>query len=198
MLSRRVLPALVVALLVAGCGDSAGPLAPEAEQRRELVTSLDGKGQEGKGQASVKPLFLSRVFIAPMSPDQEVTTTPVESRARGVSTFRLSRDGQALHYQILVNRLENVTMAHIHIAPAGANGPVAVWLYPDGPPPMLIEGRTDGVLARGTITDARVIGPLAGQGLEGLLEALRDGRAYVNVHTSRYPAGEIRGQVKSF
>jgi hypothetical protein len=193
MLSPRVLPALVVALLVAGCSDSAGPLAPEAEQRQELVTSLDGKGQ-----AMVKPPVLSRVFIAPMSPDQEVTTTPVESHARGISTFRLSPDGQALHYQILVNRIENVTMAHIHIAPAGANGPVAVWLYPDGPPAMLIQGRTDGVLAQGTITDPRVIGPLAGQGLEGLLEALRDGRAYVNVHTSRYPAGEIRGQVKAF
>jgi hypothetical protein len=193
MLSPRVLPALVVALLVAGCGDSAGPLAPEAEQRPELVRSLDGKGQ-----AMVNPPFLSRVFIAPMSADQEVTITPVESHARGISTFRLSPDGQALHYQILVNRIENVTMAHIHIAPAGANGPVAVWLYPDGPPAMLIQGRTDGVLARGTITDARVIGPLAGQGLDGLLEALRDGRAYVNVHTSQYPAGEIRGQIKSF
>lgn len=193
MLSRRVFPALFVTLLIAGCGDSAGPLAPEPEQGPETVTS-----QDGKGVALEKKLFLSRIFIAPMSADQEVAATPVESRARGLSTFRLSRDGTTLHYTVLVSRIENVTMAHIHIAPAGANGPVVVWLYPAGPPPMLIEGRLDGVLARGTITDAQVVGALAGQGLAGLLEALREGNAYVNVHTSQYPAGEIRGQVKSF
>lgn len=193
MLSRRVFPALVAALLVAGCSDSAGPLAPEPEQAPELVTS-----QDGKGLALGKKVFLSRLFIAPMSADQEVAATPVESRARGLSTFRLSRDGKTLHYTVLVSRIENVTMSHIHIAPAGTNGPVTVWLYPDAPPPMLIEGRTDGILARGTITDEQVIGPLAGQGLEALLQALRDGTAYVNVHTSQYPAGEIRGQIKSF
>ena len=193
MLSRRVWPALVAALLVTGCGDSSDPLAPDSEQRPEVMTS-----QDGKEAAPGKKAILSRIFIAPMSAEQEVATTPVESRARGLSTFRLSRDGKTLHYIVRVRRIENVTMAHIHIAPAGTNGPVAVWLHPDGPPPMLIEGRTDGILARGTITDDQVIGPLAGQGLEGLLEALRSGTAYVNVHTSQYPGGEIRGQVKSF
>ena len=193
MLSRRVFPALVVAFLVAGCGDSAGPLAPEPEEAPEFVTS-----QDFQGSGVLKKLFLSRIFVAPMSPDQEVATTPVESRARGLSTFQLSRDGKTLHYQVLVGRIENVTMAHIHLAPAGTNGPVVVWLYPGGPPPQLVEGRTDGVLARGTITDAQVIGTLAGQGVAGLLEAIREGNAYVNVHTSQYPAGEIRGQVKSF
>ena len=193
MLSRRVWPALVAALLMTGCGDSSDPLAPDSEQRPEVMTS-----QDGKEAAPGKKAILSRIFIAPMSAEQEVATTPVESRARGLSTFRLSRDGKTLHYIVRVRRIENVTMAHIHIAPAGTNGPVAVWLHPDGPPPMLIEGRTDGILARGTITDDQVIGPLAGQGLEGLLEALRSGTAYVNVHTSQYPGGEIRGQVKSF
>lgn len=193
MRSRRVNPALVLALLASGCGDAAGPLAPEAPPTPETATS-----PSMKGPLALKKPFLSRIFIAPMSPDQEVAATPVESRARGISTFRLSRDGSTLHYQVFVSRIENVTMAHIHIAPVGTNGPVAVWLYPDGPPPLLIEGRTDGILARGTITDDQVGGPLAGQGLEGLLEALRDGRGYVNVHTSQYPAGEIRGQIKGF
>jgi hypothetical protein len=53
----------------------------------------------------------------------------------------------------------------------------------------------DGVLARGTITEADLVGPLAGQPLSALVEAIRSGNAYVNVHTVDHPAGEIRGQL---
>ena len=66
-----------------------------------------------------------------------------------------------------------VTAAHIHIAPRGRAGPVAVALC--GP---CRSG------ARGTAN----LTPAA-------LTALEAGRAYVNVHTPRNPAGEIRGQI---
>jgi hypothetical protein len=51
----------------------------------------------------------------------------------------------------------------------------------------------------GTITPSDVIGP-AGQGLDAmefddLLRAMRAGRTYVNVHSDKHPAGEIRGGV---
>jgi hypothetical protein len=81
------------------------------------------------------------------------------------------------------------------MAPAGSNGGIVVWLYPSAPPLKLIPGRTQGVLAEGEITSANVIGGLAGQGLDGLLAAIRAGNTYVNVHTSQFPPGEIRGQI---
>ena len=86
-------------------------------------------------------------------------------------------------------------MAHIHLAPAGENGPVTVWLYPDGPPPQLIEGRFNGVLATGTITDDDLVGPLAGMTVADLVQRLENGMGYVNVHTAQNPPGEIRGQI---
>jgi hypothetical protein len=131
---------------------------------------------------------------AQLSGDQEVPS--VDTRARGQAIFQLDRSGTTLSYRLIVANIENVTMAHIHLAPAGENGPVVAWLYPEGPPPQQIDGRSNGVLATGTITDDDLVGPLAGQTLDDLMEEIRAGRTYVNVHTAQYPAGEVRGQIR--
>lgn len=133
-------------------------------------------------------------FVAPMSGGEEVP--PNDSRGTGVATFKLSADGTELSYRLIVANIENVTQAHIHLAPAGANGGVVVWLYPGGPPATLIPGRSDGVLMTGTITAANLVGSLAGATLDDLLTHMRAGGAYVNVHTSLLPGGEIRGQIR--
>jgi hypothetical protein len=136
-----------------------------------------------------------RNFVAPMDADQEVADPPVVSDATGVTKFQLSRDGTELSYRLIVANIENVTQAHIHVGERGVNGPVVVWLYPDRPPPQLIEGRTSGVLATGKITEADLVGPLAGATMEDLIARIDAGEAYVNVHTSQFPPGEIRGQI---
>jgi hypothetical protein len=119
----------------------------------------------------------------------------VETRAQGQAIFKLSADGTELHYKLIVANIENVTQAHIHVGAAGVNGPVVVWLYPDGPPPQLIEGRFQGVLASGTITADDLVGDLAGQPLSALIDHINAGNAYVNVHTLANPGGEVRGQI---
>lgn len=165
---------VAVALVAAACS---GPtaVAPDA-----LELSLAGASE--------------RNFVAQLSGGQEVP--PNASRARGVATLQLSGDGTELAYRLVVANIENVTQAHIHLAPAGANGSVVAWLYPGSPPAQLIPGRTQGVLAEGTITGASLIGPLAGQPLQALVDQLVAGNAYVNVHTSQFPPGEVRGQIR--
>ncbi|TVS21197.1 MAG: CHRD domain-containing protein [Planctomycetaceae bacterium] len=101
-----------------------------------------------------------------------------------------------MYYKLIVANIQNVTQTHIHVAPAGTNGPVVAWLYPEGPPAQLIPGRFNGVLAEGFIKADDLVGPLANEdSLEGLFVLMALGETYVNVHTSQFPPGEVRGQI---
>jgi hypothetical protein len=134
-----------------------------------------------------------RNFRAHLEGRQEVP--PVETLAQGEAIFQLNQAGDAIHYKLIVANIVDVRMAHIHLAPAGSNGGVVVWLYPDGPPPQLIPGRTDGILAEGTFTAADLVGALEGQSIADLVDEITAGNAYVNVHTIDFGGGEIRGQI---
>jgi hypothetical protein len=123
-------------------------------------------------------------------------TPPRPSLAQGQLVLRPDAGGTSLTYKLLVANIDDVTQAHIHLAPPGVPGPAIVWLYPSSPPAVHIPGRFDGVLAEGVITDANVVGPLAGQGVAALLAAIHAGNAYANIHTTQFPPGEIRGQVR--
>lgn len=154
-------------------------------------------------------LAMSRAYYTGMSGSQEV---PVRlTNAQGEAGFRLNDDGQSMDFQLNVANLNNVMMAHLHLAPAGSNGPIVVWLYPrQGPPPtQSLPGTTTGTLAEGHITAADLTGPLAGKTLADLRHYMETGEVYVNVHTNDFveppntgpgdfPGGEIRGQLGSY
>jgi hypothetical protein len=118
-----------------------------------------------------------------------------DSRAQAQANFKLSSDGSSLAYKLNVANIENVTQAHIHMGSPTANGPIVAWLYPSAPPLQLIPGRSSGTLGEGTLTAGSLVGPLTGQPLSVLLDAIDSGNAYVNVHTSQFPPGEIRGNL---
>jgi glucose/arabinose dehydrogenase len=120
--------------------------------------------------------------------------TPVDTRAQGQAIFQLSKDGTELAFKVIVAKIENVIGAHIHLAPAGQNGPIVLPML--GNPFIPDPGVTvNGVLVEGTATAADVTDPLAGD-LDALVEAMRSSNAYVNVHTTDFRPGEIRGQVR--
>ena len=126
-----------------------------------------------------------------------------DTHAQGQATFKFSDDGTELEYHLNVANIENVVAAHIHLGPPGVNGPVVVFLYGPVAPG---GGQTQGVLAKGTITAADLIGPLAGMSLSDLKAAIDAGNTYVNVHTNDgvaptntgpgdFPGGEVRGPI---
>jgi CHRD domain len=141
-------------------------------------------------------------FVAHLSGRDEVPSN--ESLAQGQAIFHLSADGTQLDYKLIAANIDNVVFAHIHLAPAGVNGPVVAFLFG---PAAAGGGRFSGVLAQGTITADDLIGPLAGQPLTALVDAMLAGNTYVNAHTDDgvapagtgpgdLPAGEVRGQIR--
>lgn len=169
-------------------------MQPQSVTRRRFVAGLGLSGVTLASTGVASGTGHNRNFRAHLSGAQEVP--PVETNAQGQATFQLNKSGDTLRYKLIVANIEDVLMAHIHTAPAGSNGPVVAWLYPeDGPPPELISGRFDGVLAASAITADDLVGPLAGDSMDDLVALLRSREAYVNVHTSAHRAGEVRGQI---
>ena len=115
----------------------------------------------------------------------------VETNAHGVFIATVSPDGKSITFKLIVANMENVTMAHIHIGDSATNGPVVVFLFHTETP----VARQDGVLSQGTFTASDFKGPLMGQAFSALINAIMNGDAYVNVHSTQHPAGEIRGQI---
>ncbi|MEM7114524.1 MAG: spondin domain-containing protein [Chloroflexota bacterium] len=129
-------------------------------------------------------------FYTELSGNGEVPV--IETRGRGTAAFRLhglERGTPRLHYRVRLGRIDNVTAAHIHMGLPNENGPVVAVLFSGGP-----TGNVRGDLARGIITEADLVGPYAGD-FEALIEGLRRGDLYVNVHTTDHPSGELRGQI---
>jgi hypothetical protein len=131
---------------------------------------------------------------------------PTTSKATGELKLVVSADGRKISYTLTVENLRNPSSSDMHLGPDIANGPAVVRLFP-------VRGATakkgdfSGVLAEGTITAGDLAGPMLGSALADLIEQIRDGNTYVNIHTDDgtppansgpgdYHLGEIRGQIK--
>jgi CHRD domain-containing protein len=121
----------------------------------------------------------SQAFTAKLTGKDEVP--PVNTQATGTSQFQLSSDGKEINYDLTTTNLNGFMMAHIHQGKAGENGqPVA---------PLQ--------MGKGKITSSDLQGPLAGKQISDLVDLMKNGGAYTNVHTQQNQNGEIRGQITS-
>jgi Cu/Zn superoxide dismutase len=113
--------------------------------------------------------------------------TPVTTAATGTASIVLSANRDTIRYTVTATGLSGAaTAAHIH-APAdtgSAAGPVAT----------LTLGGTGNTIATGSFTALDAGVPTAFT-FDSLVTLLRNGNAYVNVHTAANAGGEIRGQI---
>jgi hypothetical protein len=125
----------------------------------------------------------------------------------GNGHFEATVTGSTLSYTLTYMKLSSpVFMAHIHFGQPAVNGGIFLWLCgsaavpgPAGTPKCPPDG---GTVSRSGVTASDIQSPVPSQNLSpgdfaGALSILASGDAYVNVHTTLYPAGEIRGLVKS-
>jgi hypothetical protein len=130
-------------------------------------------------------------FSANLTGDAEVP--PVTTNATGSAEFNLNDDGDEMSYDLEVEDIEGVLFAHIHQGSDSENGPIVVTLFnaTDGP-----TDEIDGTLESGDFAAEDFEGPLQGQNMTDLVDAIESGQAYVNVHTEANPPGEIRGTIE--
>ncbi|HEX6997832.1 MAG TPA: CHRD domain-containing protein [Gammaproteobacteria bacterium] len=128
----------------------------------------------------------------------------VSTPARGMFAAQVDEAASTITYTLQYDPLSgDVTQAHLHLGERHTNGGISVWLcsnLTDPPPPAGTQACPPGPAEiSGTITPEQVGGPMdqgiaAGEFVE-LLEAMRAGAVYVNVHSTTHPGGEIRAQL---
>lgn len=151
----------------------------------------------------------NRAF-AELKPTEEVPA--LSSPARGSFKATIDEENQTISYELSYEGLEAPALqAHIHVGQRRVNGGISVFLCgnaPSVPPPAVPQPPACPMApatVTGVLTPANIVGPVA-QGIEPtsdmvnefdeLVALLRKELTYVNVHSARFPGGEIRGQLR--
>jgi len=133
----------------------------------------------------------------------EETPSAVSTTGNGTFKATISNDGSRIDWELSYNDLEGaVQQAHIHFGQKSVTGPISAFLCTNlgnGPagtqpcpaPPATISGT---ITAADVTNLANERGISAGE-LDELVKAIRAGTTYVNVHSTRWPGGEIRSQI---
>ena len=134
-------------------------------------------------------------MVATLTGGEETTATPgvlgIITGAVGTATVAVDATNQEIAVTLnLFNFATGTTAGHIHVSPRGVAGPVVI----NFPIPA---GRT-GDLPLTFRVGAAALSPQPAIGIATMADAIQaivGGNAYVNIHTTAFPAGEIRGQL---
>jgi glucose/arabinose dehydrogenase len=181
-----------------------GPIARVAEFRA-IETSPQFAGLQQirwspDNIATTKEQVLARLFMvyekgnefgAELTGGEEVPAVTTEAKA--VVRVELKSGGRLRIELEATGQIAQATAAHIHLGGFGQNGPVAATLFENSGGKDFRRGDR---IARVDLTDADIAAqPRFAGGVEALAARMRDGRAYVNIHTTAHSSGELRGQL---
>ena len=145
-------------------------------------------------------------------------TVVVSTTGTGRFSAEISKDGTEISYKLSYKDLEgDVRQAHIHIGHPQNQGGIVLWLCDStqNPSPTLNtppcamdpvinarEGEVEGTLTEADVRDQPGNGiagaPVTTPGeFDEVVRLIRAGRTYVNVHTVKFPPGEIRSQLNN-
>lgn len=128
--------------------------------------------------AATLPAYAATVaFQANLSGAQEVPS-PGDPDGYGYAYFTIDTTNNVICYRLYGDLIGPPTAAHIHRAPLGVAGPVVVPLTPPG----AYNQSAGCTTASASLINEIVNNPTG---------------FYVNIHTTQYPGGAIRGQLRS-
>ena len=142
-------------------------------------------------------------LTAIMTPLNQVPA--VLAPGRGTFIAHINADGAISFTLAYSNMTSAVTQAHIHFGAIGTNGGVMVFLCGGPKPACPASGEITGTLTPADVSvlpatnsDSVIPQGIRPSDLDAMVQAIRSGNAYVNVHTANFPKGEIRGQVEVY
>ena len=139
-------------------------------------------------------------FVAHGRSFQEVPA--ISSSAMIEFTGTIDETNTTLTYTLTYSGFRGtVTQSHIHFGQMGVNGGIVIFLCSNlGNGPVGTQACPESGTITGTVTSANVGAGAAAQGIPAgafnrITQAIRQGVAYVNVHSVLFPGGEARGQL---
>lgn len=128
-------------------------------------------------------MLYSATFYSTLSGANSVPAVPSSAIGTAVLTYYFGTNTFDLSAEVSGITTSNLTGSHIHLGATGVNGPIIV--------PIATSLWTNN--GAGGMTLA-----LTGQAFPAINETdLLAGNTYLNIHTTAYPGGEIRGQIAS-
>lgn len=127
----------------------------------------------------------------------------ISSPGTAIFTATIDEENETISYTLTYSHLNgNITQSHIHFAQKGVNGGIWIFLCSNlgnGPAGTQDCHQAPATIS-GTLQKSEIIGGASSQGIQPgdfgpILRAIKTGTTYVNIHTDKYPGGEIRGQV---
>jgi hypothetical protein len=146
--------------------------------------------------AAVSTPARAQTFVAGLDGVQE--NPSIVTAAIGLCIVTIAADEQSLTVALTYNPLEGgaATEAHIHVAREFVNGGIVIHLCGSGGKPACPpSGQVTATVTAADVVDLPAQGIAAG-GLAEVITAMRRRATYVNVHSTAFPGGEIRGQIE--
>ena len=120
-------------------------------------------------------------FVAVLTPKEVIPT--INSQATGIAEFTVV--GDVIKYTVNASGIHGATTSHIHMGTKGTNGMDLATLFDYSP------SDKDKVAESGELTKESGLFEY----VTDLTTPMMDGDLYVDIHTTQYPDGEIRGQI---
>jgi hypothetical protein len=129
--------------------------------------------------------------------DGKQISPPVNTTGSGNASLFYKHDVSELNnfllYNISVSNIDDVTRVHLHQGTYGVNGTLSNNLT------ILPNYEKTGILSNGNISNNNSFQyELSGKAkdvIDIIMKYLRSGEMYIDIHTKKYPEGEIRGQI---